>query len=440
MIDGIRLRLRQWKSHSPFYLGLFIAQWKRLQQRVMPLTPAIGPELRLLIIPCDPWTVTGSRGDQAMIAGVVDTVRQRRGVQEVAVVVATQVAAYTVQQAGFRALRVWPTQQGDFQDCLARLHEYAPHACVVLGADTMDGFYSPSSTLRLLCLADLLARSGVRTCVLGFSFNRQPVAQIAHVFQRVSPALLLNVRDARSLQRFEQATQARARLVADAAFLMRPDPGSPQVAKVRQFVAQQRLAGRVVLAVNAHPMLFLGQAGGRVVRLQAALVQALSELMRQRPVALVLLSHDNRAGHGDAPFLGGLHEALAGTWAERLLTPQRQMSAPELKACAGLVQGVVSGRMHLAVAALGSGVPVAALTYQDKFEGLFEHFDLDPQWLMSGEAALDAKALSAWVLNFFDALAPLTTQVRARLPQVLRLAATNFDGIFPPLPATREPS
>ncbi len=439
MIDSIWRRLRHWKSHSPFYLERFIAQWERLIREVQPLNPAPGPEVRLLIIPCDPWTATGSRGDQAMIAGVVDTVRERSGTQEVAIVVASESAAYTVQRAGFRALRVWPLKQGDLRNCMSRLRDYSPHACVVLGADIMDGFYSPSSTLRLLCLADLLARSGVPTCILGFSFNRQPVAQVSHVFQHVSPKLLLNVRDGRSLQRFEHATQTRARLVADAAFMMRPDANTPQVAEVRQFVAQQRLAGRDVLAINAHPMLFLGQAIDRVLLLQQALTQALEQLLRQRSVSLVLLSHDDRIGHGDAPFLRALHDALAPVWAERLLSPPRQMSAPELKACAALMRGVVSGRMHLAVAALGSGIPVAALTYQDKFEGLFEHFGLDTQWLKSGEAALDAPALSTWMLDFFDALTPLTTQVREHLPQVLRLAAVNFDGVFAPLPHKEPP-
>ena len=439
MIHGIRLKLRQWKSRSPFYLDRLISQWERMHRHAIPLNPTVGSEMRLLIIPCDPWTVTGSRGDQAMIAGVVDTLRQRGGVQEVAIVVATREAAYTVQRAGFRALRLWPVAQADFQPCLSRLREYAPHACVALGADTMDGFYSPSSTLRLLCLADLMARDGVHTCILGFSFNRQPVAQIAHAFQRVSSKLLLNVRDARSLQRFEHATHTHARLVADAAFLMQPDATTPQVDEVRQFVVQQRTAGRDVLAINAHPMLFLGQATNRVGRLQQALAQALDALMRQRPIALLLLSHDDRAGHGDTPFLQALHETLSPEWTDRLLLPRRQMSAPELKASAALVSGVVSGRMHLAVAALGSGVPVAALTYQDKFEGLFDHFGLDAQWLRSGEAALDAPALSRWMLDFFDALGPLTTQVRERLPQVLRLATTNFDGVFPPLPSKEYP-
>lgn len=438
MMTAVRNRLRRWKSHSAVYLGLFTAQWRSMQRQVMPVTTAMGPQMRLLIIPCDPWTVMGSRGDQAMIAGVVDTLRERvgDGGLDVAIVVASQAAAFTVQQAGHRALRAWPVAQAELHYCFGRLRDYAPHVCVVLGADTMDGFYSPSSTLRLVCLADLMARSGVRTCILGFSFNRKPVRQIAYAFQHVSPLLKLNLRDALSLERFERTTQAPARLVADAAFLMRPNASTVKVAGVRRFVSAQHESGRQVLGINAHPMLFLGRSGGpsgeRVARLQQALVHALAEMLRQRPVALVLLSHDDRTGHGDAAFLRSLHEALAPEWADRLLLPPCQMNAPELKAAAGLMQGVVSGRMHLAIAALGSGVPVAALTYQDKFEGLFAHFALDGQWLLSGEAALNHHALATWLLQFHDALPSLAAQVRQRLPEVLRLAALNFDGLVQP--------
>ena len=456
MITAVRNRLRRWKSHSALYLGLFMAQWRSMQRQVMPVTTALGPQLRLLIIPCDPWTVMGSRGDQAMIAGVVDTLRERimagtipnsaAGASglDVAIVVASQSAAFAVQQAGHRALRAWPVAQSELHYCVGRLRDYAPHVCVVLGADTMDGFYSPSSTLRLICLADLMARSGVRTCILGFSFNRKPVRQIAYAFRHVSPLLHLNLRDALSLERFERTAQAPARLVADAAFLMHPDASTVKMAGVRRFVASQQAAGRQVLGINAHPMLFMGRSGGpsgdRVARLQQALVHALADLLRQRPVALVLLSHDDRSGHGDAAFLRSLHDALAPEWADRVLLPPCQMNAPELKAAASLMHGVVSGRMHLAIAALGSGVPVAALTYQDKFEGLFAHFGLDGQWLLSGEAALQHTVLANWLLQFHDALPALSRQVRQRLPDVLRLAARNFDDLLQPEPVHKETS
>ena len=85
------------------------------------------------------------------------------------------------------------------------------------GKSRIDGVAEPmklSSNENMLGAGEK-ARAAYEAAITA-RLARQPVAQIAHVFQRVSPALLLNVRDARSLQRFEQATQARARLVADA--------------------------------------------------------------------------------------------------------------------------------------------------------------------------------------------------------------------------------
>ena len=55
---------------------------------------------------------------------------------------------------------------------------------------------------------------------------------------------------------------------------------------------------------------------------------------------------------------------------------EEKCSARQVKAISGHCDLILSGRMHLAIASLGQGVPVVCLTYQDKFEGLMEHFGL----------------------------------------------------------------
>ena len=47
-----------------------------------------------------------------------------------------------------------------------------------------------------------------------------------------------------------------------------------------------------------------------------------------------------------------------------------------MKGLVGLVDFAVTGRMHLAIAALGMEVPVVALAYQGKFDGMMQRFDL----------------------------------------------------------------
>src|SRR5574344_391976 len=64
------------------------------------------------------------------------------------------------------------------------------------------------------------------------------------------------------------------------------------------------------------------------------------------------------------------------------------LSAPELKALCGHLDCLFTSRMHLAIAALGRGKPVAAFAYQGKFTGLFRHFDL-PEDLILPSTAVD---------------------------------------------------
>jgi polysaccharide pyruvyl transferase WcaK-like protein len=102
------------------------------------------------------------------------------------------------------------------------------------------------------------------------------------------------------------------------------------------------------------------------------------------------------------------------------------------------VDGVITARMHLCIAALGMGLPVAALTYQDKFQGLFHHFGLSEDWLLAPEQILAGNALEKMMLRFIDENAVLKRQVQARLPEVKRLAMLNFESLFPQKNALEE--
>jgi polysaccharide pyruvyl transferase WcaK-like protein len=102
----------------------------------------------------------------------------------------------------------------------------------------------------------------------------------------------------------------------------------------------------------------------------------------------------------------------------------------QLKAIAGLADGVLTGRMHLAIASLGMGVPVVALTYQGKFEGLFRHFDL-PSWLLLSPAqTLRPGLLEQTLERFIDELPSLRTSVAAHWPTVLAASQRNLANLL----------
>lgn len=379
---------------------------------------------RLLILPCDPWSLDGSKGDEAMILGTVGQLRKRLPDLDIAIVVASEPAADRAREHGFHPLFAW---DGPLEDSLHRLEEFAPQRMFVLGADVMDGYYNPVTSSRLLLLADLMATRGVKVSVLGFSFNGQPSAHLRPVFDGLDARTTLHVRDIVSLGRFRAFTGARAQLVADAAFLLEPDDSPREVGELAAWADGQRQAGRTVLGFNMHPMLIRHATPQQIDGLVHSGIAALRQVAQNRPVAITLISHDYRGHEGDDVSLKPIFDALHDELGDRLAYPTQRFSAAQLKAIAGLMDGVVTGRMHLAIATLGMGKPVAGLTYQDKFHGLLAHFDYPHRYLLSADELAAPERLAATIEDLVDHIEPLRRTVTERLPAVKQASARNLE-------------
>jgi len=168
-----------------------------------------------------------------------------------------------------------------------------------------------------------------------------------------------------------------------------------------------------------------------VASLIATFSSAVETVSARHRVSWLLLAHDFRGKGADAHCLQGIAERVGPSLAGRVLYPTNRFTAAQLKGIAATADGVVTGRMHLAIAALGSGVPVACLTYQDKFQGLLQHFRL-PNWLMTTpQAAVESEALVQMIEKFIEHLDPLADQIRGALPAVLRMAEANLTPLLP---------
>jgi polysaccharide pyruvyl transferase WcaK-like protein len=99
--------------------------------------------------------------------------------------------------------------------------------------------------------------------------------------------------------------------------------------------------------------------------------------------------------------------------------------AREAKALVGYLDLLVTGRIHLGVAALGSGILAAIAAYQGKVEGLLRHFAL-PELVIDREVYLSPGRLAARVEVTISRLAELTEGVRRNLPRLRVLALQNF--------------
>jgi polysaccharide pyruvyl transferase WcaK-like protein len=417
--ERIRGRLR-----TEMALRRLHSQW-RSEARNRQAWPVNHPPQRLLLLPGDPGTLTGARGDEAMMQGVVHYLRRTCASLQVAVVTASDSASAAAAAMGFQPLQVWESYS--FDRTLSAAQAFRPDAAVAVGADIMDGYYGLSTPTVLLAIADLLALKGVRTCVLGFSFNAKPNRWLKPAFNRVASGLTLNVRDPISFERFKRFSSAKAQLVADAAFLMHPNRDAPGVAAIAKWAEERKKSGDLVLGFNLHPMLIKKATPAQINQLVEAAAQALKKVSAQRAVSWLLLPHDYRGALGDDECLRPLHaklETLAAAGRVHRVIGER--NAAELKALAGLADGVLTGRMHLAIASLGMGVPVLGFAYQDKFEGLLRHFDLSKSLLLSADQVSDAEHLERTICGFIDDLDLLRANVAAHLPGVMAASERNL--------------
>lgn len=385
----------------------------------------------IALVPSDTENLIGARGDEAMMNAVVSTIRNNVADPEITVACSGQRAITVSSERGFRALPVWggPLMPLKF---LESIRELKPTIGLVIGADIMDGHYSPVLSLRMLIAADLLALCGAKTSFVGFSLNDSPALAVRYAFHRLDARVRVNLRDPISWRRYEKVSGRNGRLVADSAFLLKPAIElSPLSAQAIAWMQQRRSTGRRVLILNLHPMLFSpDKVAAAMPKLMASMTQAVSALTDKHALSWLLLPHDNRPTSGDMTTLAALEERMNASLREQVYFVKEPPSAAEIKTIAKYADGAVTGRMHLAIAALGQSTPVMAFAYQDKFAGLLQHFCM-PEWLvLDAESATDSGYLIEQVERFVNELPVLRAEVEKHLPAVTAAANATFDGLF----------
>lgn len=424
----VRRQLRGWLNSAknmPLALDLLeLRRWQIARKDVgVNAAPRNNPR-RLVVLPSDPWSIHQSRGDEAMIEAAAGEMKRAYPTIEIYIVTATTAASADVRAMGFKPLELW-RQPFSYEKVAQELSLTRPDFGLVLGADVLDGYYSPVDAARMLLVADLMAAFGAKVSVLGFSFNSRPAKALREVFRLIDPGVVLNLRDAISLQRFDDFAQRRAHLVADAAFMLTPRADTAAVKQVAATMARQREEGRKIFVFNIHPMLFKKPEPAKLRQMIELAAGAMERLSREYNASWLLLAHDYRPEIADDNCLRPLADRLQPALGDRVHHVDQALSAGEIKAVVGLVDGVITGRMHLAIAALGQGTPVAAITYQDKFQGLFAHFDVSESLLLSPAQFLVGDSFEKFLLHFLGAHESVGEKICQMLPGVMELSRAN---------------
>lgn len=397
----------------------------RLSLRVLRILPrrssSVAAPSRFAIIPADVGDPGGSLGDLAMLAGLTHALRQKHANAEFTIIGADNHRVAVPGAGNVPVQAAWHGAVGARAfNRLIRAHQ----GLFVMGADILDGNYGIAQVARIAAYCNHSAKLGIPATLLGFSFNNRPRWASLHALSRLHRGVTVNVRDAVSLDRFTRLVGIPAQLCADCAFLM-PPAAEAADAETEAWIAQQRAAGRIPIGVNLNAHAFapmLTRIG--MDDLVSGIADRLVHTAQRHALAVLLIPHDFKPESGDLVMLEALSRhlhAVGWTHVRKLETPR----ADHVKRIVGQLDLVLTGRMHLAIAALGSGTPVLSITYQDKFEGLYQHFGLSIEHALKAEECLG----DVFCTKLDAALAQRhanRTRIADRLPHVLALAERNL--------------
>lgn len=406
------IRLRNWFVVT---LPLFMLRITDVARRKQ------NGNLRYLILSCDPMEPTGSMGDMAMLAALMQALVSKQPGAKFTLI-GTYAHQLEIAQIGLVEVSpAWVGIKGVLRfDKLLRRHK----AFFALGADVMDGKYGASLVCQMISYCNHAANLSIPSTILGFSFNSTPRLPAVYALAKVHSAVNLNVRDASSLARFSTATGRSGVMAADVAFLLKPDDSA--VDAVDEWIVKMRRSKHVLVGVNlsAHALQGIRDRTGEAAFING-LAKQLAGLGTDLNIAYLLIPHDYKKRGGDVALLKNLQDSLnSKSYLQSYYVETK--SPARIKSLVGRLDLVVTGRMHLAIAALGMGTPTLCMAYQDKFEGLYAHFDLPASELLQADT-LQMAELGSCIHEALRRRELTVQKIKGRIPAVIRLAERNLE-------------
>lgn len=286
----------------------------------------------------------------------------------------------------------------------------------VVGADIMDGAYTTQQSIRRFALAKYAVRVGVSARIFGFSWSPKVSPVIQKTVESLPSEVVLCMRDPDSLRRIsELGLSSLPRLTADLAFSLKVSTGT---SPIKSWIESQQRQARPIVGMNLN-----GSQSSSYPHLQESYVQ-IAQAFLDAGWSIVFISHDSRISVSDTQANVSVASALETNHVnsgalidnvQHVLDTLRQLDL------------VISGRMHLSILSLLSGLPAISVSDDrlGKVLGLYKLFRIE-QLVFS---ASDSKALLDGITpqSVESEIASWQTTIRASLPTIKELSKRNFE-------------
>lgn len=295
-----------------------------------------------------------------------------------------------------------------------------------IGADVLDGRHSFRWSKEIIRLANTACKIGLRSSIISFSFNKTPEKDIVNDLRLLDRKVRLSCRDPISQVRLIKHIVRKVELSADLAFLLPLKKNSELVKIANAWGQAQRANERIIIALNMNPQIFeVKDRDKKIGNLLISYKELIIKLSKtHHKISILFLPHDFRNFPNDLTLINNLMSILPDDIIINSFLPKNPFSAGEVRAIVGISDLILTARMHLAIHGLSQGVPVACVTYQDKFEGLMEHFKISGLTISSDDA-LDSNKLFNLVQEVFENKTLIRQRILEQLPKVIQLSKNN---------------
>ena len=388
-----------------------------------------------------PAASPGNLGDEALVTSTIDYLKDK-GVKYIGLVShqkgsqwkslgSDAVDEIIEMEDYFKSISNSPIFRKALFKAIPQISKYESFYC--LGADVMDGHYSDKITFAMLKFTSVASGIGLKSTICGFSFNDKPTPKAVQSFRKLPSDVKICTRDPISQERLISQIDRPVELVADVAFLLSPTPESKTASEVLQWTDKEKTQNRIIVGLTPYnqfnPKLGIDSAD----KLVNIYVEHINELYSQsNNCSFILMPHDFRSfkkKESDMTIAEGILNSLPPEIKAHSIIVPTPCTCADIKAIVGNLDFVISGKFHLTIACLGQGTPVAGITYQDKFEGLFKLFDIEGTTI-APEEALQSGHLVKFLLPLIAKKEEIRQKIQSELPRIQQLAQTNFGKIL----------
>jgi polysaccharide pyruvyl transferase WcaK-like protein len=304
---------------------------------------------------------------------------------------------------------VTPRAFKERMNLLFKLASY--HSFFIIGADILDGSYGGHGSDIRKNIISKLDFLGVKCTILGSSLSDKMTDVAKSSLTTIDSRCNLFARDKYSFERMQQHN-IKAELSADVAFLM-----APKETAIDSFFGKTIATERVIgLCIKDSDL-------GDGTQVHNQYLELLNKLLLKPEVSLVVLPHHPN----DLLTMKSLVSKLPAEFSSKTFISEKFPSAAEIKGLVKHCDLVITGRMHVAIASLGSNTSVLCIPYGNKFEGLLNHFQLDESmYILKDKSLSDLDSACLQVETILEHINDSQQQIIKMLPAVKELSIKNF--------------